>query len=80
MHFDPITKVRDLSNGAQDATLSLYLFDSIFRGLVWIDKPHDLKKEFFPNNGCHDNIKNTTFYLSQQRLLRGKNVSSKTCI
>ena len=52
MHFSYVTRVCDLSNGAKN-TLSrrfflskLYLFDSIFSGIVWIHKLHSLMKEF----------------------------------
>ena len=47
-HFDPM--VWFLSNGVQDTPLqqfflsSLYLFDSIFSGIVWIDKLHTCVK------------------------------------
>ena len=50
--FDLVTRVFDLSNGAQDKILGqfavsrLYLFDSMFTGIVWIDKLNDLMKEF----------------------------------
>ena len=50
--FNPVTRVCDFSNGAQD-TLSwqfflsrLSLFDSNFSGIVGTDKVHGLMKEF----------------------------------
>ena len=51
-----------------------YLFNSIFSGIVWIDK---LRNEgtCFPNNGCHGNTKKAIFPLPCQRLLRGKKAS-----
>ena len=50
--YDFVTRAFDLSNRAQDKILGqffvsrLYLFDSMFKGIVWIDKPNDLMKEF----------------------------------
>ena len=50
---------------------SLYLFDSTFSGIAWIDKLHDCKgKTCSANNGCHGNIKKEIFPVTKQEFYR----------
>ena len=50
--FDPDTRVCNLNNRAQDTLLQqlflsrVYLIDSIFAGVLWINKLHDFMKGF----------------------------------
>ena len=55
----------------------LYLFDSIFPGIVLIDKLHNLKKEFVSLTMVTLEKEKKTFHL-YKRLLQAKNISSKT--
>ena len=50
---------------------SLYLFDSIFSGIDWIDRLHDCKgKTCFAYNGCHGNIKKEIFPGTKHKFYR----------
>ena len=60
IHFDPAARVFVLSNRAQGTTLlqpffsTLYLFDSIFSGIVWSNRLYDFDEGIcFPNNCCY---------------------------
>ena len=74
-HFQADTEVCVISNGAKDTPLQqlslsiLYLFDSIFPGIVLIEQLHFEEGTCFPINGCHGNKKKAIFHLSYQRLL-----------
>ena len=57
----------------------LYLFDSIFSEIVWIDKLHPFHKRIYlPNKGCHRNRKKAIYQLSKQHLLWRKKTVFKT--
>ena len=86
MYFDPVARVSDLSDG-----LKIHLCDDFssvdyislirfFSRIAWIDKLHDLVKEFFPNKGCHGNRKNIFFSFIIATIAKSKNASSKTWI
>ena len=70
IHFDPVTRVSDLSDGLQDTPLHRFFFSRLIymipfvSRIVWIDKLHNLMKRFSPNNGCHGNKKKISFNLS----------------
>ena len=81
-----VARVWVLSNEVENATLSqfflinLYLFDSIFSGIVRVDQLHNYVEGICRlNNGCYGN-RRKTFQLSMQQLQREQNISSKTCI
>ena len=58
---------------------NLYLFDSIFSGMVWITKVHNCVEGICLLNNCpFGNEKKILFQLPQQQLYIGKNTSSKT--
>ena len=57
----------------------LYLFDSIFSEIVWIDKLHPFHKRIYlANKGCHRNRKKAISQLSKQHLLWRKKTVFKT--
>ena len=67
----PVAKVWVLNKGVEDATLrqfllnNLDLIDSMFSGIVRIDKLHNCVEGIYRlNNGCYGNAKNTLFQLS----------------
>ena len=66
--FWPLSWFWILSNWIEDATLlqffliNLYLFDSIFSGIVCIDNLHNCVEEICHlNKGCYGNEKETLF-------------------
>ena len=67
MHFDPVTRVFDLSDGLKDIFLPrfffsrLYLSDSIFFKDSLDCNVHNLMKRFFPDEDCHGSKKKTFF-------------------
>ena len=79
MHFNPVTRVSDLSDGYK-----IHLFDNfssvdfiyliLFLSLD-IDKLHDLMKKFFLIEGSHGNTKKTVIIAT---IIKGRNASSKT--
>ena len=84
MYFDPVARVSDLSDG-----LKIHLCDDFssvdyislirfFSRIAWIDKLHDLVKEFFPNKSCHGNRKNIFLSFIIATIAKSKNASSKT--
>ena len=75
LHFDPISRGWILSYGVEDSTLQqfflidLYLFDSIFPGIVRINQLHNSVEGIcLLNNGCYGNGRKTLFQLSKQQL------------
>ena len=71
VHFDAVGRVCVPSNGLEDATLqqffliNLYLFGSIFSGIVRIDKLHNFAEEIcLLSNGYYGNGEKTLFQLS----------------
>ena len=64
MYFAPVARVFGLSKWAQDTTWwqfffsTLYLFGSIFSGIVWTNIMHDFDEEIcFFNNCCYRIVK-----------------------
>ena len=89
LHFDSVARVWVLSNGVEDATLwqfvliNLYLFDSIFTGIVRFNKLHNCVEGICLLNSSWKYMKMVKrHYLSYQsksckkdKILHGKHVS-----
>ena len=78
LHFDLVSWVWVLSNKVEDATfrqfflINLYLFDSIFSGIVRIDQLHDFDEGIcLLNSGCYGNGIKILLQLSKQQLQGG---------
>ena len=79
MDFDAVLKVEVLDYRVEDATLHLYLFDSIFTRTVRIDKLHNYVEEFcLLNNVCYGNGQKTLIQLSREHLERDWVLYSRT--
>ena len=83
MFFIPVAGSMSLEWGKWDSLMSnfLYLSDSIFSEIVWIDKLHYFDDGVcFLNSYCYRNRKNATCRLQSNGCHEGKKASSKTWI
>ena len=79
MDFDAVAKVEVLDYRVEDATLHLYLFDSIFTRTVRIDKLHNYVEEFcLLNNVCYGNGQKTLMeHLQRDWVLYSRTTTDK---